>query len=168
MKFLCVECDEAMRLEQTVGPTGGSMTVVFACPSCGKQTAMLTNSMETQVVRSLGVKIGGRTVAQEPMEMIRDSLVTADEPQGSANSDVGSSRTPHAGESRCTFTGVVNDAFERDREMGWSEGALARIERIPEYARMMVVRGVEQAAREQGLVEITESVLDEVRGRFGM
>ena len=58
MKFLCVPCDSPMKL-QTVGPPdGGSLSVVYSCPECGYEMAMLTNAYETQVVQSLGVRIG--------------------------------------------------------------------------------------------------------------
>ena len=58
MKFLCIPCDSPMKL-QTVGPPErGSLSVVYACPECGYEMAMLTNAYETQVVQSLGVKIG--------------------------------------------------------------------------------------------------------------
>ena len=58
MKFLCVPCDSPMKL-QTVGPPqGGSLSVVYSCPECGYEMAMLTNPYETQVVQSLGVRIG--------------------------------------------------------------------------------------------------------------
>ena len=58
MKFLCVPCDSPMKL-QTVGPPErGSLSVVYACPECGYEMAMLTNAYETQVVQSLGVRIG--------------------------------------------------------------------------------------------------------------
>ena len=58
MKFLCVPCDSPMKL-QTVGPPErGSLSVVYACPECGYEIAMLTNAYETQVVQSLGVRIG--------------------------------------------------------------------------------------------------------------
>src|SRR5687767_12658227 len=58
MKFLCVPCDSPMKL-QTIGPPeGGSLSVVYACPECGYEMAMLTNPYETQVVQSLGVRIG--------------------------------------------------------------------------------------------------------------
>ena len=58
MKFLCVPCDTPMKL-QTVGPPDrGSLSVVYACPECGYEMAMLTNAYETQVVQSLGVRIG--------------------------------------------------------------------------------------------------------------
>ena len=152
MKFLCVECDEAMTLRETRGPDSGSMTVIFGCPSCGRQTAMLTNQMETQVVRSLGVKIGGREVPAEPMEMLRASL------KGSA--------TPAAGASKCPFTGMVNDAFQQSG-IAWSVEARSRAERIPEFARAMAMKSVEDYARQKGYSEITESVMDEVRGGFG-
>ena len=61
MKFLCIPCDSPMKL-QTVGPPDrGSLSVVYACPECGYEMAMLTNAYETQVVQSLGVRIGPET-----------------------------------------------------------------------------------------------------------
>jgi hypothetical protein len=58
MKFLCVPCDSPMKL-QTIGPPErGSLSVVYSCPECGYEMAMLTNPYETQVVQSLGVRIG--------------------------------------------------------------------------------------------------------------
>ncbi len=63
MKFLCVPCDSPMKL-QTVGPPErGSLSVVYSCPECGYEMAMLTNAYETQVVQSLGVRIGPETGA---------------------------------------------------------------------------------------------------------
>ena len=57
MKFLCVPCDSPMKL-QTVGPPeSGSLSVVYSCPECGYEIAMLTNAYETQMVQSLGVRI---------------------------------------------------------------------------------------------------------------
>lgn len=197
MKFLCVECNEAMRLESADGPDRGSMTVLFTCPSCGRQTAMLTNSMETQVVRSLGVKIGGRTTSAEPMETIRESLVgsrysgppsDADAPSEVASladqpasydeaglpspathpdrSDRRANGSPQT--SKCPFTGMVNDAIERQQGIRWSDGARRRMERIPEFARSMVMKGVEDAAKARGADEVTEAVLDQVRGEMGI
>ena len=58
MKFLCIECDEPMKLVKTAPPERGSLSVVYSCPSCARQIAMLTNPFETQLVQSLGVKIG--------------------------------------------------------------------------------------------------------------
>ena len=66
MKFLCVPCDSPMKL-QTVGPPDrGSLSIVYACPECGYEMAMLTNAYETQVVQSLGVRIGPAEASAEP------------------------------------------------------------------------------------------------------
>lgn len=59
MKFLCIPCDERMNLLPPDAPEHGSMTVVFRCPSCAHEIAMMTNPYETEVVGSLGVRIGG-------------------------------------------------------------------------------------------------------------
>src|SRR6185295_13506033 len=77
MKFLCLDCDEAMKLHSTAGPDEGSLTVTFRCPECGFRVAMLTNPFETQMVRSLGVKVGGRTVPAEPFEHVRSTMAGA-------------------------------------------------------------------------------------------
>ena len=159
MKFLCVECDEAMHLAETRGPDRGSMTVIFGCPVCGRQTAMLTNASETQVVRSLGVKIGGQPVPAEPMESIRTGL---------ASSSVGASGPAvESGASKCPFTGMVNEAFGRSG-MPWTEGARQRMENIPASARGMVMQSVERYAEAEGLAEVTETVLDRARSGMGM
>ena len=74
MKFLCVECDEPMKLERSAGPDEGSLTVTFGCPQCGWRVAMLTNPFETQLIRSLGVKVGGRAAPGAPFEHLRSSM----------------------------------------------------------------------------------------------
>ena len=76
MKFLCIECDEAMKLMKTSDSDGGSLSIIYSCPKCSKQMAMLTNSMETQMVRAMDVKIGGRDSSSEPMEKLRSSLIS--------------------------------------------------------------------------------------------
>src|ERR671918_242818 len=58
MKFLCVPCDSPMKLRTVGPPESGSLSVVYSCPECGYEIAMLTNAYETQIVQSLGVRIG--------------------------------------------------------------------------------------------------------------
>lgn len=59
MKFLCLQCDEPMAMETAAPPdASGSIAARFRCPKCQTGIAMLTNSHETQLVQSLGVKIG--------------------------------------------------------------------------------------------------------------
>jgi hypothetical protein len=78
MKLLCVKCDEQMEFKDAEGDSDGSAGLVFACKKCGASFAMLINQMEAQLVKSLGVQVGGRKEPAKPMEMINDSLVTGE------------------------------------------------------------------------------------------
>lgn len=146
MKFLCVECDEAMKLSRTRPPdAAGSLTVLFGCPQCGRSIAMLTNPWETEMVSSLGVKIGP----------------DADPETAEAA-------------SRCPFSGVVREMEDRRADPAapagprWTAEALERLEGIPEFVRPMARQGVEHYAASNGYEVVDERVLDEARQRFGM
>lgn len=82
MKFVCLNCETYMNFEKVEKPGEGSLGVFFGCPSCNAKFSMVTNPGETQMVSSLGVKLGGRTVAAEPFEMTRGTL--KDEAQAGA------------------------------------------------------------------------------------
>jgi len=178
MKFLCVDCNEAMKLESTSGPDNGSMTVLFRCPDCGRATAMLTNAMETQMVHSLGVKIGGRTDAPRPMETIRGSLSHgAQPPNGEYEVDAmghtsgADPTTSGDSESKCPFSSAVAESIEQSEQNGdivWTAEASARMERIPMFVRSMVRKRIEEVAIQQQIREIDLKVLEEVRGEMGM
>src|SRR5258705_11391048 len=71
MKFLCIECDQQMAFAERQLPGDGTLAATFKCPKCGRVVAMLTNPMETQLVSSLGVEIGGRAVPALPLEVGR-------------------------------------------------------------------------------------------------
>ena len=58
MKFLCVPCDSPMKLQTVRPPERGSLQIVYSCPECGYEMAMLTKAYETQAVQSLGVRLG--------------------------------------------------------------------------------------------------------------
>jgi len=75
VKFLCVACDEAMKfVEAADAAHEDTFSAVFGCPRCGRRIALLANPWETQLVRSLGVTLGGRTVPHEPLELVRERL----------------------------------------------------------------------------------------------
>ena len=76
MKFLCVECDRQMQFEERQLPGDGTLAAAFRCPTCGRVVALLTNPMETQLVASLGVKIGGTSLPPQPMETVRGMVTT--------------------------------------------------------------------------------------------
>jgi Proto-chlorophyllide reductase 57 kD subunit len=173
MKFLCITCDEALRHKETRGPEEGVMTVIFSCPGCGWEMAMFTNPWETQLVRSLDVKIGGRAVPAAPLEMLRSSLGQGKDtlPPPASSPTVASAEAP-----KCPFADVVASAYNEapaapepttNDTPRWTREAEERIEqRIPSFIRPMARLGIEKYARERGYDEITPKVLDEAKNIF--
>ncbi len=160
MKFLCVRCDDAMRLERAEGPEDGTLRAVFTCPACGTRIAMLTNPWETQLVRALDVKIGGRSAPAQPLEFVRSMLASPREAGPAAGSEA-----PPA--PACPFSAVANRSAEQ-ASITWDAAAERRLERIPEFIRPMARQGIEQFASRHGYRHITEDVMEEARGAFGM
>jgi hypothetical protein len=146
MKFLCVPCDSPMKL-QTVGPPErGSLSVVYSCPECGYEIAMLTNAYETQIVQSLGVRIG-------PAE---------------ASAEAGS-RCPFSAMIPATEEAQPFDSAQGTPiPLRWTEAAEARLAKVPEFVRPMARVGIERFARDKGSLEVDETVLDAAREFFGM
>lgn len=162
MKFLCVPCDEAMKLEEVEGPDPGSLTVTFCCPQCLHRIALLTNPWETQLVKALDVKIGGRSVPSEPLEFTRSSLVGKRE-----GAFIDSSAIDERG--GCPFAAMVKEAEEPlAGEPLWTGEAEKRLERIPGFVRPWAKKAIEGFARERGYRTITEEVMDEAREKIGM
>jgi hypothetical protein len=152
MKFLCVPCDTPMKLRTVGPPEGGSLSVVYSCPECGYEMAMLTNPYETQVVQSLGVRIGP--------DKGMDTLSTG---------------TTSASGSKCPFTAMIPTEGEarpgpaaEPIPVRWTAAAEARLANIPEFVRPMARTGIESFARERGALEVDEKVLDAARDFFGM
>jgi len=146
MKFLCVPCDSPMKL-QTVGPPDrGSLSIVYSCPECGYEIAMLTNAYETQAVQSLGVKIGPAAAGTE--------VVSGGKcPFGAMIPSTDAAQPPSTAEP-----GSVR----------WTAAAEARLANIPDFVRPMARTGIERFAREQGVAEVDEKILDAAREFFGM
>lgn len=74
MKFLCVKCDEPMKFIKADAPEEGSVSIIFGCSKCNNQIAMLTNPQETQLVKTLGVNIGGGAVPHEPLTLTKSLM----------------------------------------------------------------------------------------------
>src|SRR5262245_58977919 len=164
MKFLCLDCDEPMKLHSTEGPDEGSLTVTFRCPECGFRVAMLTNPFETQLVRSLGVKVGAAPAAPAaPFEHLRSAMVDARvETLEAASADA-----PGAG-GGCPFAAMLNEASPAPASVAWTSEAEARLERVPSFIRPMARKAIERFAEGKGYPSITEAVMDEARGALGM
>lgn len=200
MKFLCLDCDEPMRLHGTEGPHEGSLTVTFRCPTCGFRVAMLTNPFETQLVRSLGVSIGSRPQPGGPFAHLRASLAAArpdafapvgppnpgppatggSVPPGdpaslagaarTAAGESGSDGTPGPGARGCPFAAALGEGTASAPPAGvsWTPEAEARLARVPEFIRPMARRAIERWAENHGHARVTEAVMEEARGAFGM
>ena len=146
MKFLCVPCDSPMKL-QTVGPPErGSLSIVYACPECGYEIAMLTNAYETQAVQSLGVRIG-------PEKSPADA----------------------SAEAACPFAAMVPPTEDAQRgevaepvPVRWTAAAEARLAKVPAFVRPMARAGIERFARDKGCLEVDEKILEDAREFFGM
>ena len=146
MKFLCVPCDSPMKLQTVRPPERGSLSIVYSCPECGYEMAMLTNAYETQVVQSLGVRIGAESGGEQS-----------------------------ASGAGCPFTGMIPGTEEAQRRqvaepipVRWTAAAEARLANVPEFVRPMARTGIERFARERGALEVDEKILDEARDFFGM
>jgi DNA-directed RNA polymerase subunit RPC12/RpoP len=165
VKFLCLDCDQPMKLHSTEGPDEGSLAVTFRCPECGFRVAMLTNPFETQMVKSLGVKVGGRTAPAEPFEHLRSSLANA-RPDAFEGAPAAATTSEGPG---CPFAAMVNEgAAMTPSGVAWTPEAEARIDRIPAFIRPMARRAIERFAEDKGYAAITEVVMDEARATFGM
>ena len=147
MKFLCVPCDSPMKL-QTVGPPErGSLSIVYSCPECGYEMAMLTNAYETQAVQSLGVRIGPES----------------------------DSKASSASESKCPFATMIPGTQDARSGQGtepipvrWTAAAEARLANVPEFVRPMARAGIERFALDNGCLEVDEKILEAAREFFGM
>jgi hypothetical protein len=106
--------------------------------------AMLTNAYETQLVQSLGVRIGP-------------------EGQAAASSTQG---------GKCPFSAVIpgseNAQAGEPVPVRWTAAAEARLANIPEFVRPMARTGIEKFAQDRGAREVDEKMLDQAREFFGM
>lgn len=163
MKFLCVPCDEPMKLQGVEGPDQGSLTIVFHCPQCAHRIALLTNPLETQLVKALDVKIGaGSPAPTEPLTFTRSSLARKREEAFLTGETVEAAKES----SGCPFAAQVRAA--EGAELVWTEAAVERLQRIPGFVRRVAKKAIEDFATEKGYRTITEAVMDEARERIGM
>ncbi len=189
MKFVCLNCETYMNFEKVEKPGEGTLGVFFGCPSCNAKFSMVTNPGETQMVSSLGVKLGGRTVAAEPFEMTRGTLkeeATASSGQmaaylnekvqgGQPAAAVTAVTTATPGEkssSGCPFSAMVaemgltsgdkpGNAGASTTGFAWSADAKEKLDRLPSFVKPMVQSSVEAFARKQGYQTITLQVMDD-------
>jgi len=189
MKFVCLNCETYMNFEKVEKPGEGTLGVFFGCPSCNAKFSMVTNPGETQMVSSLGVKLGGRTIAAEPFEMTRGTLkdqaiagpgqmttyVNEKDQGGQPAASVTPVATATPGEkssSGCPFSAMVAEMGLTSggrpgnigvgtTEFAWSADAKEKLDRLPSFVKPMVQSSVEAFARKQGYQTITLQVMDD-------
>ena len=135
MKFLCVQCDEPMKLKEVRNEREiGSLSVIYECTSCLQEVAMLTNPSETQMINSLGVTIS-------PQE-------------GKAE-----------GTAKCPFAAMFQGSSEKapSETIQWNREAEIRLHSIPTVFREVAKKGVEDFAKEKGYEEITVEILEDAK-----
>lgn len=144
MKFVCLECDQLMQYQERSLPGDGTFGAAFKCPACGRTIAMLANPMETQLVESLGVRIGGRTLQEQPLELLRTQLAGRDD-------------------------AFVEPAADRlNGAVSWSPEAQDRLARVPGFVRGMVKRIYTEYAKEHAIACITPAIMDQARSELGL
>ena len=165
MKFVCMKCETFMLFQKLERPAEDSLGVMFECPQCGTRMAMVTNPGETQLVGALGVKIGGRTTAPEPFELTRGTLKET----AAISSPPSVSKSGESGEAgSCPFSAMLSNMEEGTTvKAKWSDEALERMERIPEFVRPMIKGGIEAFAARKGYQVITPTVIDESKNDMG-
>lgn len=189
MKFVCLNCETYMNFEKVEKPGEGSLGVFFGCPSCGAKFSMVTNPGETQMVSSLGVKLGGRSAAAEPFEMTRGTLKDEalagagqmgaylnEKIQGGQPVSAASASPAKAGEKAsggCPFSAMVaemglttggkagNGTASASSDFTWTVDAKEKLDRLPAFVKPMVQGSVEAYARKHGFKTITLQVMDD-------
>jgi len=190
MKFVCLNCETYMNFEKVEKPGEDSLGVFFGCPSCNAKFSMVTNAGETQMVNSLGVKLGGRTVEAEPFEMTRGTLkdeaaagpgrtaaylnekIQGGQPTVAAATAAPAAKPGEKSGGGCPFSAMVaemgltsggkpSDAGAATTEFAWSADAKEKLDRLPSFVKPMVQSSVEAFARKQGYQTITLQVMDD-------
>ncbi len=158
MKFVCLECDEPMKMLDMKPTEEGSLALKYECPQCSWSVAMLTNPQETEMVASLGLKIGPEQSPEGPL------------PAAASKCPISHVAARAVQEPAVQPSSTEEEApkAEESDSPAWTEVAVKRLDKIPFFVRPMAKTGIEKFARERGYTQIDEKVLDEAKGHFGM
>ena len=72
------------------------------------------------------------------------------------------------GGKKLTFKEENTFGLDKKFELSWSEDAKKRLDRVPSFGRGMVIKRVEQYAREKGYSEITPDIMKEAKGKMAV
>ncbi|MFQ5893516.1 MAG: PCP reductase family protein, partial [Nitrospinota bacterium] len=112
MKFLCVACDQPMTMQGTSDAEDEAFTVLYACPACERQIALVTNPEETQAILNFGTAMaGGEESKCTFLETLQEDFASA-RPEASP--------------------------LEPAEPLAWTPEATARLDRVPHFVRGML------------------------------
>lgn len=181
MKFVCLNCETYMSLEKVEKPGEGSLGVFFACPSCNAKFSMVTNAGETNMMNSLGLKLGAKAAPAAFMEGLQalagngQTAPAATRPAASTSvvsATVTSPAKAPEKASGCPFSAMVAEmglsssgkpanGGSPPSEFAWTPDAKEKLDRLPAFVKPMVQSSVEEYARKQGFTTITLQVMDD-------
>jgi hypothetical protein len=130
-----------MKYEGHETTSTGSLDIRFSCPFCDRVVSLVTNSGETQMISSFGVKIGGESVSKCPFDITKGSL-------------------------KESFVAEPSSAGS-ESAIRWTDAAQKRLENVPPFAQPMAKRAIEKFAKDHGHEEITLEVMDEAKKVVG-
>jgi hypothetical protein len=137
---------------------------------------MLTNPWETQMVRTLGVKVGSAPAeAPVPFAAVRaglarqrDAAFVSDAPAPGHEAIAAAPADAAAGPG-CPFAAMIGGAAtDAASGVAWTTEAEGRLERIPTFIRPMARQAIERFARERGHATVDAQVMDQAREFMGM
>lgn len=178
MKFVCLNCETYMSLEKVEKPQEGSLGVFFACPSCNAKFSMVTNAGETNMMNSLGLKLGAKAEPAASMEGLRavagngQTAPTVQKPTAAAPAVSAAAASPAKAPEKasgCPFSAMVAEMGLTNSgkpangisEFTWTPDAKEKLDRLPAFVKPMVQASVEGYARKQGFKSITLQVMDD-------
>jgi len=157
MKFVCRKCESFMSFEEVESVQSDSLGITFHCEQCQARFSMVTNAGETQMVKTLGVQLGGRSQDPKPMELTRSLNDTSPAPQKQSPTPLQKNTTDFKdSKGKCPFANLVagmpaasalkeaaqskptEDSPSRlgpEVKMKWSKEAKARLKRVPDFVR---------------------------------
>ena len=168
-----------------------SLGITFACKGCGASFSMVTNAGETQMVKSLGVSLGGREEPANAFELTQAILKDdggAIEPVAAAAQTPAPHPTPADGAAlagtmsesmgKCPFANKMATQYVKESApptgesmqvggvIGWSDGAMTRLQNVPSEIRPIARQLIEGMARDQGLGQVDDALMDLARDTF--
>ena len=144
---------------------------------------MVTNAGETQMVKSLGVSLGGREAPASAFELTQ-SMQGEDCPAQAAAPTPTAAHVAHAAGAegaaavasssvgKCPFANKMAVATAKEAgpsptgSVSWTEGASRRLLNVPEEIRPIAKQLIEGMARDRGTGLVDDTMMDLARDTF--